>query len=58
MCSKLKRLNNLFISLVFMVFILLLVPFRIVAEDGYRLWLRYDRIADENKMKEYREDIK
>ena len=55
MCSKVKVINN---SFTLLVLLLLLIPFRIVAEDGYRLWLRYDRIADENKMKEYREDIK
>ncbi len=55
MCSKVKIINNSFISL---VFLLLLVSFGMFAEDGYRLWLRYDRIADENKLKEYKEDIK
>jgi len=55
MCSKVKRINNSFIPL---VFLLLLISFKAVAEDGYRLWLRYDRIADGNKLKEYKEDIK
>ncbi len=28
------------------------------AEDGYRLWLRYDRIADSGKVREYKESIR
>ena len=58
MFSKVKRNNSSFSSLTFLFFLLLLVPFRITAEDGYRLWLRYDRIANENKLKEYRKNIK
>jgi alpha-glucuronidase len=27
----------------------------ILAEDGYRLWLRYDKITDSGKLKQYRE---
>jgi len=30
----------------------------ISAEDGYRLWLRYDKITDEQKLNSYRELIK
>ncbi len=58
MFSKVKRINNSFVTLVFIVFLLLLMPFKMMAEDGYRLWLRYDRIADGNSLKEYGEDIK
>ena len=29
------------------LFVLLLLPLLLPADDGYRLWLRYDRIADE-----------
>jgi alpha-glucuronidase len=58
MYSKIKEFNNLFCSLMVMVFLFLIIPFKVAAEDGYRLWLRYDRIADEDKLKEYRKDIK
>jgi alpha-glucuronidase len=58
MYSKIKEFNNLFCSLMVMVFLFLVIPFKVAAEDGYRLWLRYDRIADEDKLKEYRKDIK
>jgi hypothetical protein len=27
-------------------------------EDGYRLWLRYDRIADSRKLQNYRQSIR
>lgn len=27
------------------------------AEDGYRLWLRYDKVADKNKLSEYQKQI-
>jgi len=53
----LKR-KNLFNSLLFSVFLLLLFSSKIFAEDGYRLWLRYDRVADENKLNEYKKNIK
>lgn len=43
---------------IFTVLFLSLLPIKMMAEDGYRLWLRYDRVADEDKLKEYREDIK
>lgn len=33
--------------------ILVLTPFAVVAEDGYRLWLRYDLITNQEKVKEY-----
>lgn len=29
-----------------------------LAEDGYRLWLRYDKITDSGKLKQYREYLK
>jgi alpha-glucuronidase len=46
-----------FCFLFLLVSVLLLMPFQMMAEDGYRLWLRYDRISDENRLKEYRKDI-
>jgi alpha-glucuronidase len=57
MFSKVKRINNSFVTLVFIVFLLFLVPFKMIAEDGYRLWLRYDRITDGNKLNEYKKHI-
>jgi alpha-glucuronidase len=35
-----------------------LIPGRLMAEDGYRLWLRYDLIRDERKLNQYRQAIK
>ncbi|MBN1695296.1 alpha-glucuronidase, partial [candidate division WOR-3 bacterium] len=57
MYSKIKGFSNSFGSLVIVFFIFLTLPFKGVAEDGYRLWLRYDRITDENKLNEYRKNI-
>ncbi|MEO0292859.1 MAG: alpha-glucuronidase family glycosyl hydrolase [candidate division WOR-3 bacterium] len=33
-------------------------PFKIFSEDGYRLWLRYDKIDNEERLKEYKENLK
>lgn len=38
-------------------FLLLVLAGPTRAEDGYRLWLRYDRIADTRLLQEYREQI-
>jgi alpha-glucuronidase len=51
-----KHLNFLKIFFSLMAFILLLVPI-INAEDGYRLWLRYDALPEQNA-KIYRTQIK
>ena len=58
MYSKIKEFNNSFGALVIAVLLFFILPFKAVAEDGYRLWLRYDKIADENKLDEYRKDVK
>ena len=55
MFLKIKKSN--FLSILF-VFLLFLTSFKMIAEDGYRLWLRYGRISDENRLKEYNKDIK
>jgi alpha-glucuronidase len=52
------KIKKLFCLSVFFVFLLSIGPFKIFAEDGYRLWLRYDGIPDNNKLKEYKENIK
>lgn len=39
------------------LFIFLSLPVSIQAEDGYRLWLRYDRIADNAQLAAYRQAI-
>jgi alpha-glucuronidase len=39
------------------LFLLLFSNFSLKAEDGYRLWLRYDPIADQAKVKAYRAAI-
>src|SRR5580704_15509577 len=38
-------------------FLLLLLAGTTCAEDGYRLWLRYDLVADTSLLQEYREQI-
>jgi alpha-glucuronidase len=40
-----------------MIVFLFFVSIQIIAEDGYRLWLRYDKISDSNLLKEYKTDI-
>lgn len=42
---------------VFLLFLLLISP-GIFAEDGYRLWLRWDKIGDEPLLKSYSKNIK
>jgi alpha-glucuronidase len=41
----------------FLFFILLLPSLTSVAEDGYRLWLRYDKISDSRLLNEYKGSI-
>jgi len=55
MFSKTKKRFHL---LAFFIALLLLMSFKIFAEDGYRLWLRYDVIANADKLKEYKKSIK
>lgn len=38
-------------------FILLLITSELAAEDGYRLWLRYDPITDTTVLKQYNKVI-
>src|SRR5437868_1000058 len=35
-----------------------IIPTAAIAEDGYRLWLRYDRVKDEARLSTYRGLIK
>ncbi len=39
------------------LFLLLLAGYSIRAEDGYRLWLRYDRVTDSRLLQQYRRQI-
>jgi len=48
---------NLFVH-GFILFFLFVIDTCVQAEDGYRLWLRYDRIADPGKLREYKESIR
>jgi alpha-glucuronidase len=41
----------------YLIFVFLLTTLITRAEDGYRLWLRYDKIDDAVLLKEYRNDI-
>ncbi|MFP4090379.1 MAG: alpha-glucuronidase family glycosyl hydrolase [Cyclobacteriaceae bacterium] len=41
----------------FLILIILSLPLALQAEDGYRLWLRYDRIADDARLTAYRQAI-
>ncbi len=50
-------MKNDICSLVLMIFMLAAVNFA-NAEDGYRLWLKYDLISDQDLLKDYRERIK
>jgi alpha-glucuronidase len=45
---------------VFILFLLSLLVFPVSAsaEDGYRMWLRYDRIDDEKLIRQYRQDLR
>ncbi len=43
---------------IILLFLMGLIPYcTIIAEDGYRLWLRYDRIADLTLLKEYKKAV-
>jgi alpha-glucuronidase len=57
MCSKIKNFNNLFSSSIFMIFLLLVLPFKASGEDGYELWLRYKSIDATDKLEEYKKNI-
>ena len=46
-----KKLSILFL-------ILSVISIRLSADDGYRLWLRYDQISDSKVLSEYRQSIK
>lgn len=41
-----------------LVLILSVISIRLSADDGYRLWLRYDQISDSKVLSEYRQSIK
>src|SRR5215472_17248085 len=41
----------------YFIFVFLSITLITRAEDGYRLWLRYDKIDDAILLKEYRNDI-
>jgi alpha-glucuronidase len=38
----------------FLLFVFLMLSSAIVAEDGYRLWLRYDKIDNASLLQQYR----
>jgi alpha-glucuronidase len=57
MFSKIKKINDLFSSLAFMVFLLAVLPFKVFGEDGYELWLRYKNIDNTDKLEEYRKNL-
>lgn len=40
------------------LFCLVCLQVHVYGEDGYRLWLRYDRITDAAKLREYKESIR
>lgn len=40
-----------------LLFMWLMISFHLPAEDGYRLWLRYDRIANTSLLQQYRNSI-
>jgi len=40
------------------IFYLLFISIQLTAEDGYRLWLRYDKISDSKLLKDYKTGIK
>ncbi|WP_161888724.1 alpha-glucuronidase family glycosyl hydrolase [Pontibacter russatus] len=42
---------------IFYILLFLLAAQSSLAEDGYRLWLRYDQIKDAGKLKDYRKNI-
>jgi alpha-glucuronidase len=40
-----------------LIFLLLLLAFPLQAEDGYRLWLRYDRLSNPTAVRQYRAQL-
>lgn len=50
-----KLMKSLFFALVTGIMIFGSVP--ALAEDGYRMWLRYDQIQDENLLEQYRKQL-
>jgi alpha-glucuronidase len=46
------------VAFILLFFILCNLPVTSFAEDGYRMWLRYDRIDDEMLLKEYRKHLR
>jgi alpha-glucuronidase len=57
MYSKIKNFYSLFSSMAFIVFVLLVLPFKVVGEDGYELWLRYKNVDNVDKLAEYNKNI-
>lgn len=49
-----KRVN----CVILLVLVALVAQFELRAEDGYRLWLRYDRLADEQLRQTYLQQIR
>ena len=49
-----KLKSSFLIASIAITFVLALVPGRMHAEDGYRMWLRYDRIANPEILHDYR----
>ena len=39
------------------IFLYLLISIQLIADDGYRLWLRYDKINNEALLKQYKQTI-
>ena len=46
-----------YLTLLFSVMVIL-VPVKLTAEDGYRLWLRYEPVTDKALLQEYKDAIK
>jgi alpha-glucuronidase len=57
MYSKIEKFYSLLSSMAFVVFLLLILPFKVVGEDGYELWLRYKNIDNTDKLEEYKKNI-
>jgi hypothetical protein len=60
--NKFKRiimnLSRLFSQLLSLLIMFFLITGYAFAEDGYRLWLRYDRISNPEILSQYRKHIK
>jgi alpha-glucuronidase len=54
MSSVMNKVTSISIRLLLPVMLLLYGFSPLTAEDGYRMWLRYDRVEDENLLSEYR----